>query len=166
MQHFVSWGWCLVLWQFPTMGGWLPPPTPHRPTASQRPRVVQIPAPPFMAVRPLACYLISLNSFPPLQMGVPVLKHAIDVGQMLFIHQIIPEHIAWARHCFRYWILQGTKQRRPFQRGRKTINKQEMHSTSIGERRGRIGGGQGMPLGKATLEGRPVGKAGVSHEAI
>lgn len=106
-----------------------------------------------MAVRPLACYLISLNSFPPLQMGVPVLKHAIDVGQMLFIHQIVPEHIAWARHCFRYWILQGTKQRRPFQRGRKTINKQEMHSTSIGERRGRIGVVKECPWGRRHWRG-------------
>lgn len=126
-------------------------------------------APPFMAVRPLARYLTSLNSFPPLQMGVPVLKPAIDVGQMLFIHQIVPEHIAWTRHCFRYWILQGTKQICPFQRGRKTIKKQEMHSISIGERRRRVGGcrgGQGMPLGKATLEGRLIGNAGVSHEAI
>lgn len=123
-----------------------PPSPPHcLPMAkSKEDRWVQIPAPPFMAVSLLARYLTSRNSFPPLQMGVPVLKPAIDMGQMLFIHQIVPEHIAWARYCFRYWTLQGTKQIRPFQRGRKTIKKQEMHSTSIGERRGRVGGCRGV----------------------
>lgn len=54
---------------------------------------VPIPAPPSLAVRPLARYLPSLNLFPHLQTGEAMLTHATDVGHSVFSHQIFAKPI-------------------------------------------------------------------------